>query len=163
MWHELRFFICGPKAHCRILHVLYWRENHEWKAPGADCRPVSTDVRRSNKMVDPSIWMSHLFFCVTLLWKFQTHCNSSWEKQFILVLWAWGCHHTGHHFIYPGQSKSRSKAFWMIRRKTSVNWRSAKWVANAMWLYHTLWNPWIQRMADHRLSQPGIAKPPVAA
>ena len=47
-------------------NVLCRRENREWKARGADCRPIRADVKRStersNKMGDSWIRMSLLFF-----------------------------------------------------------------------------------------------------
>ena len=77
------------KARGRIAHVLYRRGTCEWKARGADWRLVKRSTeRRSNKMADSSIRMSPLFFRVSLLRKFQTHCDSSKEKRFIFVLGA---------------------------------------------------------------------------
>ena len=42
--------------------------------------------RRPNKMAEFSIRRSLLFFRLTFLRQFQTHCDSSREKQFILAL-----------------------------------------------------------------------------
>ena len=44
--------------------------------------------RRPNKTADSSIRMRLLFFRLTFLHQFQTHCDSSREKQFILALGA---------------------------------------------------------------------------
>ena len=69
------FSSVGPKARHRILeHVLFRRENREWKARGADCGPISADAKRSTekkvKVADSSaVRMSFLFFRLPLLRK----------------------------------------------------------------------------------------------
>ena len=47
---------------------------------------IRSTEKRSNKMADSSIPVSLLFFCLTLLCKFQTHFDSSGEKQFTLTV-----------------------------------------------------------------------------
>ena len=53
----------------------------------SQCRLVKKlTERRLNKMADSSIPVSLVFFCLPLLHKFQTHCDSRKEKQFVLSL-----------------------------------------------------------------------------
>ena len=68
------------------------------------------------------------------------------EKQFILTLGESICHHTGHHFICPGKSKSRSDGIWMTWCKHLVSQAPSKGQALCgifMWCATHKSNPWL--------------------
>ena len=87
----------------------------EWIARGADCSPISADVKRSNSLVRISL----LFFRLILFGKFQTHSSSSREKQFILDLDV-STSPQGHHLNQWDKRTSQSDGFWMTRGKHPV-------------------------------------------
>ena len=122
MWHILRFWLV---AHS-LEHILYLQvESMLFTSKPQFHR----SAQRSNKIADSLIRLFSVFS-----FSFDTYYipNSLWwqKKQCILALRTWIRHHTGHHFIYPGQSKIRLRAFW---RDINIK-ANAKRVASTMWL-----------------------------
>ena len=107
-------------------------------------------------MVASLIWMSSSSISL-LLHKVQTKCDSSEEKQVILALRARVRHHTGHHFIDPGEEILKRH----LLKWPGINSQSSamQGMASIMWHVDAVLPP----QSDSRLSQAGLAKPHVAA
>ena len=129
MCHGLILFIHRLKAYHRILrHFLFWCGNCEWKARGA---PRQTAVSRDwwkGRLKGQTKWQTDsnesCVLRLTLSCKFQTHCNSTSEKQFLLALGVWIHHCTGDHFIYPWWSKIEARpSEWPGRNIRSFEWQ----------------------------------------
>ena len=122
VWHVFKYFIRWPKAHHRILHVLYQKSETNFcvwimfcisKGIAGGYHTVSAQIRKG-QLKGQTKWRTLWFtepsvLSFDLLRKFQTHCDSSRKKQFIFILRAWicQCHNPGHHFINPRQSKGQ--------------------------------------------------------
>ena len=85
------FYFCGWKASLVNQH----RGERGWLTPRR--------THRNGRLFDSNVF----FFCLPLLFNFQTKCNGNEETQVILILGAWIYYHTGDHFIYLGDVKTK--------------------------------------------------------
>ena len=140
-------------------HVVQFRTSSifcRWKAHLANqcrCERGCLTQRGSTKMADSLIWMSSSFNCPWLR-KVQTKCNSSAKKHVILALRAEVRHHTGHHSINLGEVRSKCQL---------VNWSGINIPSSAMQAQCGMLVWYAHPESDHRMTQPGVAKPCVAA
>ena len=74
------------------------------------CRQTERSTKKDS-CFELNIFYS-LVFCLHFLHNFQTHCDGSEEKQFILALRAWICHDAEHHFIYLGEDWTNRPFEW---------------------------------------------------
>ena len=105
VWHVVEYFISRPRA-----HQEYIADFRTWSVSAGGKHAFDLSVQRGKRSTKTERvkqkWQTHwfrCFFCLPLLHQSKAQCYGSGKKQFIPAVRAWGCHHTGHHFIYPGK------------------------------------------------------------
>ena len=114
--------------------------------------PISAEVKEVNWH-----WQDQTKMADSLSSKVQTKCNSSKEKQVILILRAW-VHHIQDTILCIWVKQDWRVNYWIDLAWTSGQVPCRGWQAPC-----GMWTRYDHSESDYRLSQPGFAKPHMAA